>query len=39
MTAADPNLAREQRKSSALQQLLGYRLVGWEEDRAVVPPR
>ena len=36
MTDADPNLAREQRKSSALQQLLGYRLVEWEADRAVI---
>lgn len=33
---ADPNLAREQRFSSALQQLLGYKLVEWEEGRAVI---
>jgi uncharacterized protein (TIGR00369 family) len=31
----DENLVREQRFSSALQQLLGYRLVEWEPDRAV----
>jgi uncharacterized protein (TIGR00369 family) len=34
--AADPNLAREQRFSSALQQLIGYRLVEWGPDRAVI---
>ena len=34
--AADPNLAREQRFSSALQQLIGYRLVEWGGDRAVI---
>jgi hypothetical protein len=34
--APDPNLAREQRYSSALQQLIGYRLVTWEADRAVI---
>lgn len=33
---ADPNLAREQRFSIALQQLLGYKLVEWEEGRAVI---
>jgi uncharacterized protein (TIGR00369 family) len=30
------NLAREQRFSSAFQQLLGYRLTVWEPDRAVL---
>lgn len=32
----DPNLDREQRFSSAFQQLMGYRLVEWASDRAVV---
>ena len=34
--APDPNLAREQRYSSALQKLIGYKLVEWEPDRAVI---
>ena len=32
---ADDNFIREQRFSSALQQLLGYRLVEWAPDHAV----
>lgn len=32
----DGNLDREQRFSSAFQQLMGYRLVEWAPDRAVV---
>jgi uncharacterized protein (TIGR00369 family) len=34
--STDQNLAREQRYSSALQQLVGYRLLEWEPDRAVI---
>lgn len=33
---AELNLDREQRFSSAFQQLIGYRLVEWAPDRAVV---
>jgi uncharacterized protein (TIGR00369 family) len=33
---AHENLEREQRYSSAFQQLMGYRLIAWEPDRAVV---
>ncbi len=33
---AELNLGREQRFSSAFQQLIGYRLVEWAADRAVI---